>query len=150
MKRLKLVTNLETKMTFTLICLQQINYDNRSDWIRNETKANSDRWFWDYYYTEQVTSNSSLQSSRPKVEILSHVARFLLITFVGTKRLHTKRTMLHFFVRNERHLQSRYSNIYQYWPSNRFLCSQSHHGVVRNKFRLSDKGFSTVLPIYSL
>ena len=38
---------------------------------------------------------------------------------------------------NEQRCYSRYSSIFQFWPYNRFLCSQSAHGVVKNKEKVS-------------
>ena len=68
-------------------------------------------------------------------------------TSVRKKRLHTKRTTLQFFclkrrtlpfvVRNEQRFQNRYSNIFQFRAYDRFLCSQSLHGIVRNQEKVS-------------
>ena len=41
--------------------------------------------------------------------------------------------MLPSVVRNKQRFQSHYSNIFQFWPYNRFLCSQSLHDILRNK-----------------
>ena len=54
-------------------------------------------------------------------------------TSVSKKRLHTKQTTLPFVVRNEQRFQNRYSNIFQFQAYDRFLCSQSLHGIVRNQ-----------------
>ena len=65
---------------------------------------------------------------------------------VSKKRVHTKRTTLHFcqkrrtlpfVVRNEQRFQNRYSNIFQFRAYDRFLCSQSLHGIVRNQEKVS-------------
>ena len=60
---------------------------------------------------------------------------------VSKKRLHTKRTTLHFFC------QKRTTFPFVVRNEQRF---QNLHGVVGNKERFSDKNFSTLLPIYSL
>ena len=48
-----------------------------------------------------------------------------------------KRRTLPFVVRNEQRFQNRYSNIFQFRAYDRFLCSQSLHGIVRNQERVS-------------
>ena len=64
---------------------------------------------------------------------------------LSEKRVRTKRTTLHFFVwngerfvvRNEQRFQNRYSNIFQFRSYDRFLCSQSLHGIVTNQGKVS-------------
>ena len=45
---------------------------------------------------------------------------------------------------------SRHSKLFQFCPSDRFLCGKTLPGVMGNEYRLSDKDLSTSLPIYSL
>ena len=59
---------------------------------------------------------------------------------VSKKRVHTKRTTLHFFVRNG----ERFPLLLE---TNNAL---NLHSVIGNKERFSDKNFSTLLPINSL
>ena len=48
-----------------------------------------------------------------------------------------KRRTFSFVVRNEQRFQNRYSNIFQFRAYDRFLCSQSLHGIVRNQEKVS-------------
>ena len=50
------------------------------------------------------------------------------------------------FVRNEQRFQNRYSNISQFRAYDRFLCSQSLHGIVRNQ----EKNFSSLRNVREL
>ena len=52
-------------------------------------------------------------------------------------------------IRNKQSFLSHYSNIFQFCPSNCFLCCQSLHDVVQNESYLSEKDFLTLLPTYS-
>ena len=71
---------------------------------------------------------------------------------VSKKRVHTKRTTLHFFVRNGERFpllletnnafrinifHKYFINIFQFRAYDRFLCSQSLHGIVRNQEKVS-------------
>ena len=52
-------------------------------------------------------------------------------------------------IRNKQSFLSHYSNIFQFCPSDCFLCCQSLHGVVQNENHFSEKDVLTLLPTYS-
>ena len=49
----------------------------------------------------------------------------------------SERRTLTFVVGNEKRFKNRYSNIFQFRAYDRFLCSQSLHGIVRNQEKVS-------------
>ena len=53
-----------------------------------------------------------------------------------------KRRTLHFVVRNEQRFKNRYLKVSQFRAYDRFLCSESLHGIVRNQERVS-QGYET-------
>ena len=64
--------------------------------------------------------------------------RTLLVCYAASVHLLLKkRTTLPFVVRNKQRFESCYSNIFKFWPYNRFLCRLSLHGIVRNQYRVS-------------
>ena len=72
-------------------------------------------------------------------------------TSASMKLVHTKQTMLNFFIRNEQSfpLLSEANNTLRVVRGTYFYSDHHLHGVIGNKHRFGDKDFSTLLLIYS-